>query len=256
MDCPNCQNRLVPHGRGKNTTLLCNKCGKKHALGSLNKSAFDIGFSFLKTEINRVKKPTPDAEAGRHSCAECNGEGQAIPCKRCNTVKTPFGSQRVTKPSQRNNKNYTILRSNIEKKREGDPCWNGYEQVGMKMKNGRSVPNCVPIKGVKKSCGCATCGTLVKALISKKKDKPFHGYNPNKHSRKGGLNAKGRAKAKREEGANLKPPVTTKPSKLKPGSKKAKRRKSFCARMGGVKGPTSKGGKMTPKGAALKRWNC
>ena len=112
-----------------------------------------------------------------------------------------------------------------------------------------------------KSCNCSNCNLLTKAFlmreeIIKAKDKPFHGYNPNKHSRKGGLNAKGRAKAKREEGANLKPPVTTKPSKLKPGSKKAKRRKSFCARMGGVKGPTSKGGKMTPKGAALKRWNC
>ena len=47
-----------------------------------------------------------------------------------------------------------------------------------------------------------------------------------------------------------------KPSKLKPGSKSAKRRKSFCARMSGVKGPTSKKGKLTPKGASLKRWNC
>lgn len=91
---------------------------------------------------------------------------------------------------------------------------------------------------------------------AKKKSKPFHGYNPNKHHKKGGLNAKGRAAAKRETGANLKPPVTTKPSKLKPGSKKAKRRKSFCARMGGMKGPTSKKGKLTPKGASLKRWNC
>jgi len=109
-----------------------------------------------------------------------------------------------------------------------------------------------------KMCDCDDCVTLAKAMIvkAKKKSKPFHGYNPNKHSKKGGLNAKGRAKAKRETGANLKPPVTTKPSKLKPGSKKAKRRKSFCARMGGVKGPTSKGGKLTPKGAALKRWNC
>ena len=107
-------------------------------------------------------------------------------------------------------------------------------------------------------CDCDSCDLLSKAIISKakKKSKPFHGYNPNRHSRKGGLNAKGRAKFKREQGSNLKPPVTTKPSKLKPGSKKAKRRKSFCARMGGVKGPTSKGGKMTPKGAALKRWNC
>lgn len=97
---------------------------------------------------------------------------------------------------------------------------------------------------------------LLVSVLLKAKSKPFHGYNPNKHSRKGGLNAKGRAKFKRETGSNLKPPVTTKPSKLKPGSKKAKRRKSFCARMGGVKGPTSKGGKLTPKGAALKRWNC
>ena len=93
-------------------------------------------------------------------------------------------------------------------------------------------------------------------MKAKKKSKPFHGYNPNKHHRKGGLNAKGRAAAKRKSGANLKPPVTTKPSKLKPGSKKAKRRKSFCARMSGMKGATSKGGKLTPKGASLKRWNC
>jgi len=106
-------------------------------------------------------------------------------------------------------------------------------------------------------CNCCTPMENAFALMkAKKKSKPFHGYNPNKHHRKGGLNAKGRAKAKREQGSNLKPPVTTKPSKLKPGSKKAKRRKSFCARMSGVKGPTSKKGKLTPKGASLKRWNC
>ena len=114
------------------------------------------------------------------------------------------------------------------------------------------------VKSTSFACDCDTCGLLAKAMLTKAKakDKPFHGYNPNKHSRKGGLNAKGRAAAKRKEGANLKPPVTEKPSTLKPGSKKAKRRKSFCARMSGVKGPTSKGGKLTPKGAALKRWNC
>jgi len=105
------------------------------------------------------------------------------------------------------------------------------------------------------SC-CSPFDIATSVLKAKKKSKPFHGYNPNKHSKKGGLNAKGRAKAKREQGSNLKPPVTTKPSKLKAGSKKAKRRKSFCARMSGVKGPTSKKGKLTPKGASLKRWNC
>lgn len=27
-----------------------------------------------------------------------------------------------------------------------DPCWKGYEQIGMKEKNGKQVPNCVPKK--------------------------------------------------------------------------------------------------------------
>ena len=106
-------------------------------------------------------------------------------------------------------------------------------------------------------CDCCSPSELAWAVMkAKKKSKPFHGYNPKRHHKKGGLSAKARAKFKRETGANLKPPVTTKPSKLKPGAKKAKRRKSFCARMGGMKGPTSKKGKLTPKGAALKRWNC
>jgi DNA polymerase III epsilon subunit-like protein len=30
-----------------------------------------------------------------------------------------------------------------------NPCWDGYEQIGMKMKNGKKVPNCVPIKRAK-----------------------------------------------------------------------------------------------------------
>jgi hypothetical protein len=28
---------------------------------------------------------------------------------------------------------------------ESDPCWSGYEMIGMKKKGGRKVPNCVPI---------------------------------------------------------------------------------------------------------------
>jgi hypothetical protein len=82
---------------------------------------------------------------------------------------------------------------------------------------------------------------------------PFHGYNPEKHSRTGGLNDNYREKYNQEHGSNLKRPVTGNP---KPGSEAAGRKKSFCARMKGVKGPTSEGGKLTPKGAALKRWNC
>ena len=79
------------------------------------------------------------------------------------------------------------------------------------------------------------------------------GKNP-----KGGLNAKGVASYRAEHpGSHLQMAVTTEPSKLKPGSKAAKRRKSFCARMGGVKGPRKKpNGKPTRKALALRKWNC
>ena len=72
---------------------------------------------------------------------------------------------------------------------------------------------------------------------------------------KGGLNAKGRAYFKRTEGADLKPPVSAKQAAKSP--KAAGRRKSFCARMGGVKGPMKdEKGKPTRKALALKKWDC
>jgi hypothetical protein len=73
----------------------------------------------------------------------------------------------------------------------------------------------------------------------------------------GGLTQKGRDHYNRETGGHLKAPVTTPPSKLKAGSKAANRRKSFCARMSGVKGPMTKpNGKPSRKALALRKWNC
>ena len=62
----------------------------------------------------------------------------------------------------------------------------------------------------------------------------------------GGMTAKGVAAYRRKNpGSKLKTAVT---GKVKPGSKAAKRRKSFCARS---KGWTSERGR-----AARRRWNC
>ena len=61
----------------------------------------------------------------------------------------------------------------------------------------------------------------------------------------GGLTAKGRAKYNRATGSKLKAPVT---GKVKPGSKDAKRRKSFCARARSWTSPRGK--------AARRRWKC
>ena len=99
-------------------------------------------------------------------------------------------------------------------------------------------------RAVKEHCGCDK---------EKKMVEDAKGYkNPT-----GGLTQKGRDHYNRESGGHLKAPVTTPPSKLKAGSKSANRRKSFCARMGGVEGPMKKpNGEPTRKALALRKWNC
>jgi hypothetical protein len=75
---------------------------------------------------------------------------------------------------------------------------------------------------------------------------------------KGGLNKKGVASYRAANpGSKLQTAVTTKPSKLKAGSKDANRRKSFCARMSGMPGPMKdEKGKPTRKALSLRKWNC
>lgn len=65
-------------------------------------------------------------------------------------------------------------------------------------------------------------------------------------SRTGGLTAAGRKKYNRETGSNLKAPQP----------QGGPRKKSFCARMSGVKGPMKKNGKPTRKALALRKWKC
>jgi len=82
------------------------------------------------------------------------------------------------------------------------------------------------------------------------------GKNP-----EGGLNKKGIASYRKEHpGSHLSLAVTTKPSKLKPGSKSANRRKSFCSRMKGMKAKlTSAKTAHDPDSRinkSLRKWNC
>ena len=78
------------------------------------------------------------------------------------------------------------------------------------------------------------------------------GQNP-----EGGLNAKGRASAKRE-GHNLKPPVSK--EQASKSKKDAGRRKSFCARMEGMKkhNTSSKTAKDPNSriNKSLRKWDC
>ena len=73
-------------------------------------------------------------------------------------------------------------------------------------------------------------------------------------SEKGGLNAKGRASAKKQ-GMNLKPPAPNPKTKADAG-----RRASFCARMSGMKEKlTSEKTKKDPDSRinkSMRAWNC
>lgn len=79
------------------------------------------------------------------------------------------------------------------------------------------------------------------------------GKNP-----EGGLNAKGRASYKRETGGTLKAPVSREKAKKSP--KSAARRKSFCARMEGMKKQnTSAKTARDPNSRinkSLRKWDC
>ena len=71
----------------------------------------------------------------------------------------------------------------------------------------------------------------------------------------GGLNQKGRDFYNKTTGSKLKPPVSAKEAAK--STKAAGRRKSFCARMEGVKGPMKdEKGRPTRKSLALKKWDC
>ena len=118
-------------------------------------------------------------------------------------------------------------------------CWDGYEPV--------------PGKGAYTDDSCRKTGKKKKKREKSAKS-PAWQRKSGKNS-KGGLNEKGRKSYESENpGSDLKAPVT---GKVKPGGKAAKRRKSFCARMSGNKGPMKKpNGEPTRKALSLRKWKC
>jgi hypothetical protein len=117
--------------------------------------------------------------------------------------------------------------------REGlkDSCWKGYEAIGTKKKNGKTVPNCVPVKEdwQKVNKQDNTDGMSQKAVNAYRRENP---------------------------GSKLKTAVTEK----NPSGKRASRRKSFCARMSGMKrahaSAETKRDPDSPINKALRRWRC
>ncbi len=175
----------------------------------------------MADEYRKIRRPVPNG----HTYVKLKTEGVKDPKKRFEGTNSLVKVYKDDTPGQI---------KEAKKLKGKDPCWDGYKMVGLKP-NGD--PNCVgPVKEA------ATPAWTRK-----------EGKNP-----EGGLNRKGIASYRAANpGSKLSLAVTTKPSKLKAGSKAANRRNSFCARMSGVDGPMKKpNGEPTRKALALRKWNC
>jgi len=178
-----------------------------------------------------------------------------------------------------------------EKQRLDPKCWTGWHKEGTKMKGGVRVNNCVKNESndidssvLSEDLELESDFDMIEEMIEDWAEQ--HGVDPEiiwedlefvddldllneaeawqtkkGKNKNGGLNKKGVASYRRSHpGSKLQTAVTTKPSKLKKGSKASKRRKSFCARMRGMKKKrTSAKTARDPNSRinkSLRKWNC
>ena len=166
------------------------------------------------------------------------------------------------------------------KQRLDPKCWTGKHKEGTKIKGGVRVNNCVPNESEELESQFDMIEEMIRDFAE------FHGVDEDMiwediesvmdeellaeaeawqtskgKNKNGGLNKKGVASYRRSHpGSKLQTAVTTKPSKLKKGSKASKRRKSFCARMKGMKkSRTSAKTARDPDSRinkSLRKWHC
>ena len=165
-----------------------------------------------------------------------------------------------------------------------DPkCWKGYKKQGTKVKDGVRVNNCVKeeleeefdtienmVEYIAESNGVdsevvwqdlETLSDDELYVFAFTQDTVLEDWQKvNKKDKTDGMSKKAVNAYRRENpGSKLKTAVTTKPSKLKKGSKASKRRSSYCSRSAGQKKMHNIDCSKTPDKAICKarsRWNC
>ena len=172
------------------------------------------------------------------------------------------------------------------KQRLDAKCWKGKHKEGTKIKGGVRVNNCVPNESVEIEEEFNLIESIIEGIAERNQvdaeaiwedleslsDDELYVFavtstpvnedwqKVNKKDKTDGMSRKAVKAYRREHpGSKLKTAVTTKPSKLKKGSKASKRRKSYCSRSKGQMKMHNISCQKTPDKAickARRRWNC
>ncbi len=214
-----------------------------------------------KIEINpEIKTEAANAPVKKHSnsnhterkpkkAMDAGARGRRLLQRREYAAKISGSEDRVPKELE---DSYKYMTSREYTMAEAMKCWKAYKKEEAQLEAKKSCGEGEYYCHDRKKCMPIPKGSKVgkDGMLVKEDMKGMSQKSGDKRSTESGagMTAKGVAKYNRRTGGNLKTAVTTPPSKLKPGSKAAKRRKSFCARSRSWKGPRGK--------AARRRWNC
>jgi len=253
-------------GKGSGTYHGADKDLHEGDTSNLPRVAKDKETGLPKKYVAGLSKSTAKARAAHFDKADKLSDSDPAAYK-----PAPGDANAETKPSKHTLKYRAMFGEDMDQEIY-EACWDTHKQVGMKKKGNRMVPDCVP-KNEELEAQFDLIESVIEELammhnldsdyvwekFEQFSDEELLEYAVDAKGHKsstGGLTQKGRD-AYNSKGANLQAPVTTPPSKLKAGSKAANRRKSFCARMGGMEGPMKKpNGEPSRKALALRKWNC
>ena len=227
--------KVWPSAYASGALVKCRKKGASNWGNSSKKEEFEYQSEGFKKLGKRQIDGMIDAE-NRNDAKGNTYAADVSSYKRAQQREDPIRYKHDSKEIELHNR-----RKGKEKKQQkeefetmDEACWKGYTKKGMKTMFGKRYPNCVKKEETE-------IQEDMSGMSQKSGDK--------RSTESGaGMTAQGVAKYNRRTGGNLKTAVTTPPSKLKPGSKAANRRKSFCARSRGWTGERGK--------AARRRWNC
>ena len=126
---------------------------------NMKKSMFEGVVDEIKSMLDEAVNPiTEEIEIEEESVEKMDGqakletEKEACDCATCKEkgISCSECPDCMSKSYESDNEDEDKW-DNIQK-----ACWTGYKQVGMKDKNGKQVPNCVPIEKVEKSIWAGT----------------------------------------------------------------------------------------------------